>query len=328
MEKLPFLSVVIPCRNEERYIEKCILSLKLQEYPKDRYEVLLIDGMSDDNTIKILEEIKKDFDNLKIITNPNKTTPFALNIGVKNSKGDIIVILGAHSIIPNNFLLNGVKLFEKYPQASSVGGPITSEGENLFGLATSYAMSSKIGIGNANHRFPDYEGEAEMACFPFYKKEVFEKVGLFDERFIKNQDDEFAFRVTKAGMKIYISPSVKSSYFVRNSPKKLFMQYFNYGYYKWLGFLKHKSFISLRHLVPTIFVVGIISLLIISLMLKNFLIIFLPIFSYFFVILIFSIKFYKINKKIPLRFLLAVVILHVSYGMGFLYSFVTQRKLK
>ncbi len=327
MESLPFLSVVIPCRNEEKYIERCILSLKSQNYPKDRYEVLLVDGQSDDKTLEILEKIKIDFDNLKIITNPNKVTPYALNIGVKSAKGDIVVILGAHSIIPDNFLLNGVKLFEKYPQASSVGGPITSEGENLFGLATSYAMSSKIGIGNANHRFPDYEGEAEMACFPFYKKEVFDKVGFFDERFVKNQDDEFAYRVTKAGMKIYISPSVKSSYFVRNNPKKLFKQYFNYGYYKWLGFLKHKSFISIRHLVPSGFVLGLITLLIISLIFKEFFIFFIPLFSYFFIILVFSLKFYKVNKKIPLLFVLAVVILHVSYGLGFLYSIVTQRKI-
>lgn len=294
--------------------------------PKDNYEIILVDGLSDDNTLKIVKETTKNFKNIKILTNENKVTPFAMNIGIKNASGNVIVIVGGHATFPENFLLEGLELFNKYPDASCVGGPITSIGENDFAKATSLAMSSRVGIGNASHRFPDYEGPAEMACFPFYKKEVFDEIGLFDERFVRNQDDELAFRLTRSGRKIYISPKVISNYIVRSSPKKLFKQYCDYGYYKWLGCKKHKRLISIRHIIPTLFLFFNMTNIMLSLYLNNIFIFIIPLFLYLFVIFMFSLKYQKKGIKIVLSFNVAVIILHFSYGYGFLKSFLLHRK--
>ena len=107
--------------------------------------------------------------------NVQRTTPFALNLGIKEAQGKFIYIMGAHAEYADDYLSNSIKLMEEYPEASCVGGPITSEGKNDFGKAVAYAMSGSMGVGNAKHRFPEYEGYAEMACFPVFRKEVFDK---------------------------------------------------------------------------------------------------------------------------------------------------------
>ncbi len=325
MEKKPFVSVVIPIRNEEKYLKNCLNSLINQDYGLENFEIVIVDGISDDNTIQIVEEFKEKYTNIKLFFNEKKVTPFAMTIGVQKSIGEIVVMVIGHSIFPKNFITSGIKLFEKYPDASCVGGPITSIGENSFAVATSLAMSSKIGIGNANHRFPGYEGRSEMACFPFYKREVYEALGYYDEKFIRNQDDEFAFRVTKSNRYIYISPTVNSEYIVRNTPKKLFKQYFGYGYYKWIGYLKHKSFISFRHLIPALFVLFNLGTAIFSIISENFLFFLLPLLLYFVIIVIYSFKL-KTKKLIKIQFIIAVIILHFSYGIGFINSFIKNRK--
>ncbi|MFH0734501.1 MAG: glycosyltransferase family 2 protein [bacterium] len=325
MENVPFVSVVLPCRNEEKYIKNCLLSLIHQDLGKDNYEIILVDGLSEDKTLTITKETTKEFENIRIFTNHKKVTPYAMSIGAQNAKGDIIVMVLGHAIFPHDFLSNGLRLFEKFPDASCVGGPITSVGENAFATAIALAMSSKIGIGNANHRFPGYEGPAEMACFPFYKKEVFEQLGYYDERFIRNQDDEFAFRVTKSGRKIYISPTVQSKYIVRNTPKKLFKQYYGYGYFKWLGYKKHKKFISVRHIIPSVFLLFNLLNIIFSFIFSNIFIFLLPFFSYLLIIFIFSIRHIKKGIKTVFAFSLAVIILHFSYGYGFIKSLLTNK---
>ena len=125
---------------------------------------------------------------------------------------------------------------EEHPEACCAGGPILSHARSRFGQAVSQAMSHPVGIGNAKHRFGNYEGYAEGACFPVFRKEIFDKVGLYDETLVRNQDDELNYRIARIGGKVFISPRAKCTYYVRETPWQLFRQYFQYGYWKYCRF--------------------------------------------------------------------------------------------
>lgn len=315
------LSIIIPCRNEVQYIRKTIDSLLNQEYDKAKYEIIIVDGMSDDGTREILKEYKSHYDIIYIVDNPKLITPVAFNIGIREAKGDIIAICGAHAFYSPDYISEGLKAFDKYTDASCLGGPILSVGENDFGKATALAMASKIGVGNANHRFPDYEGEAEMACFPFFKRKVFDEIGYYDETLVRNQDDEFCFRLKQNKGKVYVTPKIKSSYIVRSSPKRLFKQYFQYGFWRWIVFRKYQKAISMRHFIPSFFLIFLTLLFIISFLLNNYLIFLFLLLLYTGAITVVMItKCKSENTKVKTGFIWAVMILHFSYGTGLIYS--------
>ena len=311
--KKPIVTVIIPCRNEVDYIEDCIISILDQKILIGEIEIVVVDGISNDGTKELLARIQSIHSNVIVINNERKITPVALNLGIKEAKGKFICIMGAHAKYDENYLSNSIKIMNKLPEAYCVGGPITSKGKTNFGKAVAYVMSSSFGVGNANHRFPNYEGYAEMACFPFFRREVFSEFGLYDELLIRNQDDEFCSRLTSSGRKVYISPLVKSVYYVKDTPSKLFLQYFYYGLYKPLALNKAKSKIKIRHLVPFIFVIYLLSLPI-AYMFPLWL---FPVILYFLVISG-NILHSKLNVKSKLYLIIIYPLIHISYGVGFM----------
>jgi GT2 family glycosyltransferase len=224
-----------------------------QEGVVEDAEVIIADGMSEDRTRRIVSEIAKEASNLRLVDNPSGTTPSAMNRGIKASRGKYVAILGAHTQYAPDYLRTCVELLDTHPDASCVGGPIVSKGRSLFGQAVATAMSHPVGIGNARHRHPNYEGYAEGACFPMFRKEVFEKVGLYDEALLRNQDDELNYRLAKYGEKVFISPRARCTYFVRETPIQLFKQYFHYGFWRVAVLRKHRMPASLRQLAPPVF---------------------------------------------------------------------------
>lgn len=286
-----------------------------------KIEILVIDGMSTDGTRDVVEDLSKDHPNVKLLDNPNLFTPHALNIGIKNAKGKFIAILGAHAEYSSDYLQNCLMLMDEHLEAVCVGGPISNRGKNLFAKSTAAAMSSFIGVGNAKHRFSNYEGYAEMACFPLFRREVFDKYGLYDESLIRNQDDEFCFRLSLGGEKTFISPKAKSSYYVRESPIALFKQYFRYGYWRVAVLRKHKVPISFRQQMPILFHLSLIILLIFGIIKGNILVgLVLPI-TYIMAILVFTISvFFREGFAVAALFPIAVFILHLSYAAGFFWG--------
>ncbi|UCH64578.1 MAG: glycosyltransferase family 2 protein [Ignavibacterium sp.] len=313
--QIPLVTVIIPCRNESDYIEDSVTSILNQKDLPGGSEIIVVDGFSDDGTRELLAELQMDFPNLKVIENPKRTTPFALNLGIQDANGEFICIMGAHSEYADDYLSTSLKLMEKYPEASCVGGPIISRGKNDFGKAVACAMSSSIGVGNAKHRFPDYEGYAEMACFPFFRKEVFSEIGLYDESLIRNQDDEFCSRLTSKGGKVFISPKVKSVYYVKETPYKLFKQYFYYGLYKPLALIKVKGKIIIRHIVPFIFVIYLLSLPVAYI----FPFWLLPVVVYILIIIWNAIN-SKLNVKSKFYLVIVYPLIHIAYGVGFIFG--------
>ena len=257
----PTVSIVVPCRNERNYIEACVRSLLSQERPRHDFELLVVDGMSNDGTRQILERLASEDERLKIIDNPNRTTPSAMNAGIRHARGEYVAILGAHASYAPDYIRVCAEMLDTQPDIWCSGGPVVSRASSAFGTAVALAMSHPVGVGNARHRFPDYEGDAEGACFPVFRREAFERVGMYDETLVRNQDDEFNLRVAKSGGRIFISPKARCEYFVRESPAGLFRQYFQYGYWRVAVLRKHLIPASLRQMAPvTLFVLMLLGI--------------------------------------------------------------------
>lgn len=315
------ISVIIPCFNEKSFIDKCLTSILKQKLPEGIMEILVVDGMSTDGTREVLKHFSEKYDSIRILDNPLHKTPTAMNLGIRASRGQYVAIMGAHTEYDEGYLANSIKLFDVDPSIVCTGGPLDSKGRTVFGKAVALAMSSPIGVGNARHRFSDYEGYAEIACFPVFKKEIFDIIGLYDESLVRNQDDELTLRLIRSGYKIYLSPSVKCVYYVRDNPSKLFKQYFYYGFWRVAVLKKHKIPASLRQMAP----IGLLLIFLLAILFSMFLpynsvliSITLPILYMISIILLSVPVMIKNDLKTGLLFPLAVIILHQAYALGFL----------
>lgn len=315
------VSIVVPCRNEKNYISKCINSFLNQTYDKDLYEILICDGMSDDGTRDIVKEYESKYDNVKLIDNKGLSAPKGMNEGIKYSKADVIIIFGAHAYADERFIEENIKALTTH-DVGCVGGPIETINEDDKGLAISMAMSSPFGVGNALFRYAKQETYVDTVAFGCYRREVLDKIGYFDEELVRNQDDELNFRVINNGYKILLSPKIKSSYYSRSSLKKLWKQYYQYGFWKVRVMQKHGKPASFRHLVPAAFVLTNICGIALGIFYKWILYLwFLEIALYAIGDVACSIKLIKKNKSITKYIFGIFPILHMSYGMGFIKGF-------
>jgi glycosyltransferase involved in cell wall biosynthesis len=220
------VSIVIPCRNESRYIAGCINSCLLNSYPGHLLEIIVVDGMSDDGTPEIIQKEFGGNKRVKLLENPQRFTPLSLNMGINNSDAEFIMILGAHSTISADYVEKCVGILKTHSDTGGCGGVLRNICEDASTEVISMAMSSPFGVGTAHFRTGYKSGYVDTVAFAIYKREVFDKVGLFDERLTRNQDDEFNFRVTKAGFKMYLESEVTANYFVRSSFSRLYRQYY------------------------------------------------------------------------------------------------------
>ncbi|AUM96877.1 TPA: glycosyltransferase family 2 protein [Clostridium botulinum] len=318
MKLLKTVSVVIPCKNEKEYIKKCLDSFINQTYSNNLYEILVCDGMSEDGTREIIKEYNQKHDNIKLLDNLGISAPKGMNLGIRSSNSDIIIIFGAHAYAKENFIEENVKLLNN-TEASCTGGPIETINDSDKGKAISLAMSSPFGVGNALFRYAKEEMYVDTVAFGAYEKKVLDKIGYFDEEMTRNQDDELNYRLTKSGFKILLSPKIKSWYYSRSSLKKLWKQYFQYGFWKVRVIQKLGKTPSIRHIVPMLFVLANTLGPILGIFIKPiFYLWLLEIGAYLVLDFILSIK--LSNKKWSLfkYILLIFPILHIGYGIGFI----------
>lgn len=317
---IPMISVIVPCRNEKDHIESCVCSILSQKPLLDELEILVVDGMSEDGTRDILANIAERESSLRVLDNSSLTTPAALNIGIEASRGQYVAILGAHAEYALNYLQTCAELLKEHPEACCAGGPIISRGKGVFGQAVAAAMSHPVGVGNAKHRFPDYEGYAEGACFPMFRKEIFKKVGLFDEKFVYAEDDELNYRIARGGDKVFISSRARCTYFVRETPRRLFQQYFRYGSARVAVLRKYRLPASFRQIVPPVFIGLVLISLIVGLWLPGWwrlTAIALPLLYGGVLLAVATGVMVTRGWLVGLLFPLAVAIMHVSYALGF-----------
>jgi glycosyltransferase involved in cell wall biosynthesis len=316
------VSITIPCRNEQKYIGKCLQSIVDCDYDKKLLMVFVCDGNSDDSTQKIVREFVDKYDYIKLLINEKRTTPFALNLGLKAESADVKIILGAHAEIYRDYIESCIAALEIEPKIGCSGGIIENVMEDETSTIISLAMSSSFGVGNAHFRTGEKEGYVDTVAFGAYKSEVFDIVGYFDEDLIRNQDDEFNYRLHKFGYKIYLSKSIKSKYYVRASYKKLYKQYYQYGYWKVYVNIKHNTITTLRQIIPSLFVsflfTGLCLSLISNLFFKTYIL------GLSFYLLVGFISALKKTSSIFLatKVLFVFIILHFSYGLGYLLGII------
>lgn len=312
------VSIIIPCRNEEKYIERCVLSVLECEYPKELITVYVVDGMSDDNTVEIVKNISKTYPQVQLLENHKRTTPFALNIGLRRSDEDVKIILGAHSEVDKQFLKENIETLKIDPFIMCAGGVLENVYENKAAEIIGKAMSSPFGVGNAHFRTGAKDGYVDTVAFGAYRNELFDKIGYFDEELARNQDDEFNFRLLKSGYKIYLNSKIKCRYFVRGSFKKLYKQYYQYGFWKVFVNKKHKEVTTIRQLIPPMFVAYLLVFW--MLLFAN---------QYLFLLYISGVLFYLIaamffaakkssNVSEIFQISYCFLLLHISYGSGYL----------
>jgi glycosyltransferase involved in cell wall biosynthesis len=251
----PFVSVIIPVRNEEHFIARTLDGILRQDYPADSYEVLVADGMSDDGTRDVVAAYVRHDPRVRMIDNPEQVTPTALNAAIAAARGEILCRIDGHCEVAPDFISQNVTVLGEHPEAWIVGGPIVHDGLGIRGKAAAIAMSHPMGVGGASHRFPGFEGYADTVQFPAFRRWVFDRIGMFDETLVRTEDDELHYRVTQAGGRIFVSPKVRYVYYVRDRLGKLFRQYFQYSFWRIPVMRKHGTPTTVRQVVPLLFFV-------------------------------------------------------------------------
>ena len=208
MNEIPFISIIIPCRNEEKFIRECMDSIINNDFPNNRLEIMVVDGQSEDSTREIVRRYSDKYSFVKILDNQKKIVPAALNMGIKNSKGDVILRMDSHNVYEKDYITKCVKYLMEYDIENVGGVCVTLPGaDTVIARCIALALSQPFGVGNSQFRIglkePKYVDTVPFGCF---KKEVFEKNGFFDEDLIRNQDDEFNLRLIKNGGKVLLAP--------------------------------------------------------------------------------------------------------------------------
>ena len=255
------ISVVCPIYNEEKYIAKCIDSILEQDFPHDDMEVLFVDGMSSDRTREIVLEYTEKYKFIRLLDNPHRTSPYAMNIGIENATGDTIFRMDAHAQYPNNYLSELYRKFQELPNAENVGGvcetlPCNDTNE---AYAIAEVLSNSFGMGNSYFRTGVSEiRKVDTVPFGCFHKSLFKRIGLYDTDLDRNQDDELNGRIIRNGGSIYIIPSIKIKYFARDKMGKVRKMFYQYGLYKPLVNKKLGAPATLRQFVPVLFLLGIV----------------------------------------------------------------------
>lgn len=314
------ISIICPIYNEEKYISSCIESILGQDYPKDDLEVLFVDGMSTDKTRSIIRKYIQDYPFIQLLDNPGRVVPPAMNIGIRRALGEIIIRLDAHAIYPPNYFSVLVKQLDAL-KADNVGGvcqtlPVK---KTTICKAIATALSSSFGMGNSYFRVGAREVmQVDTVPFGCFRKELFDKIGYFDEELVRNQDDEFNGRIIKYGGKIFLLPSLVIKYYARDTITKVRKMFYQYGLFKPLVNKKLGSPATTRQFFPLLFVLGLILGLGLSFI--------HPVIAYsyisvllFYILLAFLFGF-KDSKNLKQTLILPWIffMIHVSYGWGYL----------
>ncbi len=250
---VPTVSVIMPVRNEGSFIERS-LGAVLGQVGVQPAEVIVVDGHSDDDTASRVETIAAGSHiGVEVIDNPKRIVPVSMNRGLARATGDVIVRVDGHCVIAPDYLQRCLAALE-LTGAECVGGPMETIGETGVARAIAAAQSSRFGVGGVAFRTSSEPGFVDTLAFGAYRRGVFDQIGWFDESFVRNQDDELNLRLTRSGGRIWMDPSIRSTYFSRGTLEGLWKQYHGYGFYKVRVMRKHRTVPSARHLVPAAFV--------------------------------------------------------------------------
>lgn len=262
--QLPFVSVVMPVRNEAAFIERSVGSVLAQDYPRDRLEVLVADGLSQDDTRARVGSLPPRGVPVTIVDNPEGIVATGLNAALRQARGEIIIRVDGHCEIAPDYVSRCVShLLDD--QAEAVGGPLETIGESYIARVIAAAMSSRFGVGGSAFRVANSQTQfTDTVAFPAYTRAVIDRAGAFDEELVRNQDDEYNYRLRKLGVRILLAADVRSRYYSRATLPRLCSQYFQYGYWKVRVLQKHPRQMQLRQLAPPLCLAALLLLLLLA----------------------------------------------------------------
>jgi len=321
-----FVSIIIPCRNEEKFIGKCLDSLALQDYPKDKLEILVVNGASNDGTKEVVENYAKRYPLIKLLENPQKFTPFGLNIGVKEAKGEIIIRMDAHAEYEKDYISKCV-FYLMNSGADNVGGVIKTLPAKNTPEARAIALSLSIHFGVASDfRVGSREAkEVDTVFGGCFKKETFQKIGFFNEKLKRSQDLEFNLRLKRAGGKILLFPDIIIFYYPQETFKNFFKHNFDDGTWSIYPLKIIKIKFKLRHYLPLVLVGSLTFTFILGIFSSFFSTIFLLIlFFYLLATFYFSLKITVREKDLRFLFLMPIAFFcrHFGYGLGSVWGLI------
>ncbi len=326
----PTVSIIIPCYNEQATIRKLLEALHLQTYPLDKMEVVISDGLSTDETRDVIGSFQKLHTDLsvRVVENKARTIPSGVNQAIRESRGEIIVRLDAHSMPIPEYVERCVAAHQS-GKGDNVGGvwEIRPGAETWIAESISFAAAHPLGVGDAMYRLNAKAGAVDTVPFGSFRRELIEKIGTFDERLLANEDYEFNTRVRESGGVVWLDPSIRSVYFSRDTIGRLAVQYWRYGYWKFRMLKRYPHTLRWRQALPPAFVFALIALIVLSLWFATARLLFVLQFSIYFLILgLAGLRLaIKTRKGFHLWGLpLAIATMHMTWGAGFLWSGITS----
>ncbi len=245
----PFVTIAMPCRDEEPYIEACVRSAQAQDWPADELEILVADGMSMDATREILSRLAAEDRRIQLLDNPARIQAAGLNECIRRARGEVIVRMDVHADYPPDFIRKCVEVLDR-TGADNAGGAARPRAHTFFQRCVAAALASPLAIGGSQYRKSDADGFVESVWPGAFRRGIFERVGMFDPRAITNEDAELNQRIVDAGGRVYLSRDIVVHYFPRSSMGSLARQYFKYGQGRARTLLKHGRFLSWRPAIP------------------------------------------------------------------------------
>ena len=324
---LPFVSVIVPCRDEEKHIARCLESILANDYPKERMEILVLDGMSEDHTGAIVADYAQRYPQIRLVNNPTRTIPTAMNRGIKQAQGEVVMKVDAHSTYPEDFISNSVRFLEQYG-ADIVGGilNIVPGRETTVAQAIALALSHEFGSGNAYVKIGCKEPRwADSVSWGSFKKGVFERVGLWNEELAGSSDMDFNVRLKKAGGRILLVPSIVTDYCADSDLESLWRHNFADGVWATYVVKFGSKAWAWRHWIPMFFVASVAGSAVLSVFLPKFWWLFCGIAGvYILTNLAASAQIVLRERKLDFLPVLPGVFAarHVSHGLGALYGLV------
>ncbi|MCI0609859.1 MAG: glycosyltransferase family 2 protein [Anaerolineae bacterium] len=325
----PKVSIIVPCYNEQSTIRLLLEALREQTFPRAEMEVVIADGLSQDGTRKAIASFQKDFTDLdvRVVDNIHRSIPSGVNCAIQASHGEIIVRMDAHSKPYPDYVQNCVNALEE-GRGDTIGGvwEIHPGAETWIAKSIAVAAAHPLGVGDAFYRHTKQAAEVDTVPFGSFRRSLVEQVGYFDESLLTNEDYEFYVRVKKAGGRIWLDPSIRSIYFARATLSQLARQYRRYGFWKWRMLRRYPNTLRWRQALPPLFVLSVILLGLASIFIPLFRIVLaVELLLYFSVLLFVGLR-VALRRRKPYLFLglpLAIPVMHVSWGSGFLWSILT-----
>mgnify|MGYP001571963277 CR=1 FL=1 len=307
------VSVIVVARNEEKYIIDCIKTIEEQFEKDDQWELIIVDGLSDDRTKELASEYLKNVSyNYRILENKNRTLASGWNIGIKNAKGKYIIRPDAHGGLQQNYIKYGLDVLQNKKDVTAVGGILETKAKGVLGGVIKEALSSRVGVGNSSFRTAVTSGYYDTVVFALYRKEIFDQVGYFNEKLVRHQDNEMHRRIKNAGGKFYLDVRMKADYYCRDTVPKLLKQMFDIG--KYLPDVMIRGGLSLRHFAPFVFYTIIIATIFLGVFANEFIFCGIGLFLVYFIIIIIN-SFSIINPFLLLNILI-IPLMHFCYALG------------